>query len=362
MPTSQARIEANQRNALLSTGPRTESGKRASSRNSYQHGLASSGVILDDATSAELERRHEALVREMAPRTELGALLVRKIAVSSVVSELASQHEFAATAERVRNAPERFDAERRDRAENLLETIHANPRSTLRKLRALPEGIDLMIAGWLELKADVTRAVQPVWTTIHLIKAAHLLGIREDDARGSRMGVISDAIGGDFRGLAATEGGGLKPEARQGWARTHMAEWIDRIIEELERQADTLDYAKLELDRAEAAARALFDDSKSGTLARRYEADANRNFYKALKEFRAVEAEAAANPATRPTPSPLPSPFGSFREEDEDGPWPVGEPPEHLRMKNLAELVMDHEPIDEDGNPICLDPTLLERS
>ena len=49
--TSFRQIEANRRNALKSTGPRTEPGKRASRRNAVRHGLTAETVIsaLEDA-------------------------------------------------------------------------------------------------------------------------------------------------------------------------------------------------------------------------------------------------------------------------------------------------------------------------
>ncbi len=50
------------------------------------------------------------------------------------------------------------------------------------------------------------------------------------------------------------------------------------------------------LDRLEAPDRALFDASREACLARRYEAEASRGFFKALKELRQVEAEAAERP------------------------------------------------------------------
>jgi hypothetical protein len=43
--TSHRRIEANRRNALNSTGPRTEAGKRQSRRNAVRHGLTAETVI-----------------------------------------------------------------------------------------------------------------------------------------------------------------------------------------------------------------------------------------------------------------------------------------------------------------------------
>jgi hypothetical protein len=49
--TSYRQFEANRRNALKSTGPRTEAGKRASRRNAVRHGLTAETVIcaLEDA-------------------------------------------------------------------------------------------------------------------------------------------------------------------------------------------------------------------------------------------------------------------------------------------------------------------------
>jgi hypothetical protein len=45
-PTSVGQIEANRRNALRSTGPRTPAGKQASRLNALRHGLRASEVII----------------------------------------------------------------------------------------------------------------------------------------------------------------------------------------------------------------------------------------------------------------------------------------------------------------------------
>ena len=89
----------------------------------------------------------------------------------------------------------------------------------------------------------------------------------------------------------------------------------------MEAHYPTLDFEMIELDRAEAGSRALFDASKPACLARRYESEARRGFFQALKEFRKVEAEAAEREelaATTPPEVPaygqFPDPLGSFRE------------------------------------------------
>jgi hypothetical protein len=79
----------------------------------------------------------------------------------------------------------------------------------------------------------------------------------------------------------------------------------------------TLDLEIIEIDRAQAGERALFDTSKDATLARRYASEAQRNYFKTLNEFRQVEAEslerAEADPTPLPTSEPT-SPSGSSRE------------------------------------------------
>ena len=49
--TSYRQIDANRRNALKSTGPKTEAGKQASRRNAVRHGLTAETVLsaLEDA-------------------------------------------------------------------------------------------------------------------------------------------------------------------------------------------------------------------------------------------------------------------------------------------------------------------------
>jgi hypothetical protein len=321
MPTSEARIQANRVNATRSTGPRTISGRNRSSQNSLKHGLTGAGVVVPDQDRDEIERRVEALNADLNPRSELGAALVRQMAVLSVRMERGARQESAALARRVRHAAADFDEARFDEAERLFDGLADDPRVHLRKLRKSPEGVDRLVVAWQELRADLARDPKPVWTAAHLETAAHLTGLRGDHARGSRIGALSRAVWGDFGGLAHHEGGHLD-DARKAWAHTKLLERIDAEVAALEIHRDTLDFELIELDRAEAGARALFDPSREATLARRYESESHRAFFKALKEFRQAEAEFAERAESSPAPAPPPpppappaaSPLGSFRE------------------------------------------------
>ena len=76
--TSQKQIEANRRNALKSTGPRTEHGKRRSRRNAFRHGLTAETVVrgLEDA---RLYRAFQAAIISDAPLSAVEHELVLRL-------------------------------------------------------------------------------------------------------------------------------------------------------------------------------------------------------------------------------------------------------------------------------------------
>src|SRR5918911_4674995 len=77
--TSSKQVQANKRNALKSTGPKTQEGKDIARLNSTKHGLLSSEALLpgeDEDAFAELDERLRA---ELQPVGELESLLVERI-------------------------------------------------------------------------------------------------------------------------------------------------------------------------------------------------------------------------------------------------------------------------------------------
>jgi hypothetical protein len=198
MPTSEARIEANRRNGMLSRGPTTEAGKAQSRRNALKHGLTAEAIIPDEEL-AEVDRKFEVMKRELRPSTELAVDLVHRIAVLSV---------------RMRRCEVRENA---------------------------------------RLTEQVQKAIEEV----------------------------------------------VPPEG-----------------------ASPEEVAELQADAADVA---LFDPSPEAERARRYEAAAQRGFYKAINEFRQVEAETIPTPAA-PIPQPQPRPLGSFRPANSTTPRTNPEP------------------------------------
>lgn len=84
-PTSQRKIEANRRNGLRSTGPKTQRGKRTVSRNATRHGLLAREAVITKGQGAENQQEFAELLRGLLEDYQpvgIGEeLLVQKIAV-----------------------------------------------------------------------------------------------------------------------------------------------------------------------------------------------------------------------------------------------------------------------------------------
>jgi hypothetical protein len=329
MPASEARISANRQNCLKSTGPKTVEGKERSRRNGLKHGLTGEGIVVPEEDSREIERRNEELQGELDPQSGLGKILVRELATLSVRMERGARQEEVALSSRVRHAADVFDETRLDDAERLFVGIVDDPRGQLRKLRKSPEGVDRLIVAWQELRNDLIRAPRPLWTDSHRERVENLIGFRIDSDPVGRIKALTEATRGYFGHLSEQDGGELDIEARKGWARARLIERIDAEIAGLEAHYETLDFVTIDLDRAEAGDRALFDPSREASLARRYESEARRGFFKSLKEFRQAEAEIAARPLA-PEPAPPQAPLASSwvgesssSSKSVDAPWPT---------------------------------------
>ena len=77
--TTAAKLAANQHNAQLSTGPRTDAGKAVSSQNGATHGLSSSFRVLLHENQADFHALQQALESEFAPTGEHEAFLVSQM-------------------------------------------------------------------------------------------------------------------------------------------------------------------------------------------------------------------------------------------------------------------------------------------
>ena len=293
MPTSEARIRANRENARRSTGPKTPEGKARSRCNALKHGLTGQGVALPTEDKIEIEERFIALQEDMKPSTDLSEQLVRRVAFLTVRIRRSEKHETSETAKRIRHAIARFDDERLAAVEAQGAKLYQEPATTVRRLQATPEGIDWLLNEWSILRADLNHIDRNRWTTNHRSQFDALLGLNPGGYRIARIMALSEAVLGGLYHLDKKDGEGLDAPARTEWARGELTRLIDVEVARLNEVRGRIDHEAIAADRAEAVDRALFDASPESTLARKYEAAAERALYKALKEFRQVEEDAA---------------------------------------------------------------------
>ena len=78
--TSQRQTEANQRNALKSSGPRTAEGKNRSRHNAVTHGLTAESTILPGEDASAFQARRQEIVDGMQPCNQVEAILLEQIA------------------------------------------------------------------------------------------------------------------------------------------------------------------------------------------------------------------------------------------------------------------------------------------
>jgi hypothetical protein len=348
MAASAARLLANRRNALKSTGPKTDDGKSRSRRNSLKHGLTGNGDVMPPEAVPEVLRRFETLKSELKPSGEAGSILLRRFAYLSVRLEKCEEFDTSATASRVRHAVEVFDDNRLTEVEWMVSQLPCDPMTMARRLQNSVEGIDWLIGHWGSLRVDLMKADDVSWTLNHWSRFNQLLGEPGGNFRVSRSHALSQALSGYFVFLDKEDGEGLDDNDRIAWARNELARLIDVEVARLQRVKLALNPALIDQDRKEAPSRALFDPSPERNLARKYEAATERAMYKALDQFHEVELAALeAEPIA--ASSILEEPYervGSFFPASDPGLDPVPEPagslPQspHLRKPTVSTVAI----------------------
>lgn len=151
--TSEKKAEANRRNALKSTGPKTPEGKAAVSLNALKHGLLSQEILLRGEDQEALRELDECLRNELQPVGELENLLVDRIIaanwrlrrvgrIEAGIFAWERSEELAERAEREAHGHEWDEAEDLGRVLNITitdEKGHKEALSTTRRMRSEQE-------------------------------------------------------------------------------------------------------------------------------------------------------------------------------------------------------------------------------
>lgn len=77
--TNPKKIDSNRKNALKSTGPKTEEGKKASRMNALKHGILSQEILLPDEDESALIKLREGFNNEFSPVGDIEEILVDRI-------------------------------------------------------------------------------------------------------------------------------------------------------------------------------------------------------------------------------------------------------------------------------------------
>jgi hypothetical protein len=81
--TTKAQTRANRRNALKSTGPRTNEGKAAVSKNAVKHGLLARQDVIASESQADFDLYRDQILDELTPVSPMEAMLAERIVTLS---------------------------------------------------------------------------------------------------------------------------------------------------------------------------------------------------------------------------------------------------------------------------------------
>jgi hypothetical protein len=287
MIVTEARILANRRNALLSTGPRTQEGKDRSRANALKHGLCSAVLVPE---SVELiQQRASDWYYALKPQNPHQSWLVDQVAVVSLRIDRSVRMERRLRDRNMLRAELAWDDDRSEEVEVLGSTISRRPSEVAKKLRKTPKGCDWLMTRWAMLARSADN--NGSWTPEQTRLAFDLLGTPLETREGHQPGDLIDLEG---KVLEAAEGA-------PAVARREVAALKERreVVAELD-----------EVDRCLTAAD-LFDESNAALKRlRRYEGALHNRLRWNMKQIQYRSPHARTNPEFKPKWVEHPDPIG----------------------------------------------------
>ncbi len=192
MLTSQVRIEANRKNARMSTGPKSEAGKNRSRANALKHGLCSLTVVAE--TEELIRERTDAFVEEFQPEGEYPLWLAGQAALASLRIERCQRMERGVRDKVSIKAELCWDDDRRLDAVRLGQSIAKAPEFVVEQLRQTPQGCEWLISRWA-LLAHAADSSKQGWTPEQAALAYDLFGTPVAFREGLKPGTSIDSKG-----------------------------------------------------------------------------------------------------------------------------------------------------------------------
>ncbi len=326
-----AQIEANRKNATQSTGPKSASGKKRASLNSYKHGMNARTImpVLPQEDAAELEERIQQTIEAMQPRTPMELDLVERAVRLSADIDRAERIGTAHLSHRVRKAT---ILDPKEASAHEIRTVHElgtklfyqtaigpgypdatpddYPAVIVRRLEESAEGCRWLLEQWAQL-LNVLDAKVP-WGDPEVIRFCGLLGKRGIEAHfDPELNALFHAFDAIAKGLGQkfwTERrdhiplgyyGGFQyvnyriitaPPLDKNEAMVLICTTIMKNVGRLEKLLK--EYEAIEADEAdERYDRAALDCSRAFERHRRYQSARTREWLRMLEEYRRMRAE-----------------------------------------------------------------------
>ncbi len=290
---TQAQIDANRKNALKSTGPKSKPGKDKTRFNGLKHGLRAEQLVLPGEDPAEFAAELKGWSDDWNPQSHTRAVLCERAAAASWRLRRSVRVEAARLRGLADAAAERFDAETREAIERAVALFQTDPQAALARLRSHAAGVDHLIACWGGIAGVLARG-PAAWDADHYhASLMALLGHLPDaDPRQAGPTALASArllLVGDPDVDPLSDG-----EAKRAVATILRAS-------EAERARLRATRARLE-DTEELRRRAIgvacVDTSREAVLLHRYEMAHDRSLRATLKELRTL-AKSGADEAGR---------------------------------------------------------------
>ncbi|WP_145276828.1 hypothetical protein [Tautonia plasticadhaerens] len=288
---SETQAEANRRNALKSTGPKTAEGKERSRRNAMRHGFAAEALVPEQDRGA-LDAAVARWRKEAGPDNVVEEHLVLRAAVNSVTLRRIERAKEATREETAREAVRRWEEKLRHRARKKAQMLTFDPSNVVMDLESTAFGCEWMIRQWQQLEAPLR--IGASWDFKAIRKAQNLLGLpdgqpgpaAEESVRLLWL-LAAAAMPGLFAALPRLEAerhlpDGSDPVSAVLALRGFIGDQVDRLIALRDEAWEAVEGPER---RAVAMGAAAGDTSKDGQLRHRYEVAADRSANAAVRLF-----------------------------------------------------------------------------
>ena len=175
---SQKRIDANRRNSMRSTGPRSREGRAASSMNNCSHGMRSTQKVLPGESQELFDDLEKELTECINPRTPLEKLMADRVILQSWKAKRGDAAADSNATKAINAAIEGPQERDTAKAEALVGVLNQD-RTAARKLRGFPAGVTYLLNQWTIIQLLIKNT--PNLLASQRKRCLALLGKRRED-------------------------------------------------------------------------------------------------------------------------------------------------------------------------------------